>query len=304
MRMGRLGERTVSVVRHRRIVASGLATMALATTARAQQLASVSCDSVIRAAATDSTAVTARMYLMRRDDEILPPRARDIILERIIAHFSAPRPLALPVFSAGPVRTPMLRPAVSDDSVTRRTPLLYGVYNFALRRNGTVGVVAVVTPSMVASFDPSLIAAISGAAADSTVAQVASALDVDSLPLQVRVSTGPEDPRLRVRPVPLFAAMFPVVRLVDAKPAGVIPLAEYPADERDDGGDGEAVLRAVVDITGAVLVPTIEVQHATSPSFALAAARTLARYHFTPAHVGACAVPQAVEIPFFFSLRP
>ena len=31
---------------------------------------------------------------------------------------------------------------------------------------------------------------------------------------------------------------------------------------------------------------------------------TLARYHFTPAHVGACTVPQVVLVPFWFSLRP
>jgi TonB family protein len=102
----------------------------------------------------------------------------------------------------------------------------------------------------------------------------------------------------------MFTASFPVVRLVDAKPTGVVPLPDYPEDERDEGRDGEAVLRAVVDVTGAVDISTIEVQHATSPAFALSAARTLARYHFTPAHVGRCAVPQVVEIPFWFSLRP
>ena len=60
----------------------------------------------------------------------------------------------------------------------------------------------------------------------------------------------------------------------------------------------------VVDGSGAPLISTLEVLHATSSSFALAAAKTLARCHFAPAHVDACTVPQVVLLPFWFSLRP
>jgi TonB family protein len=263
--------------------------------------AAVSCDSILSAARVDSVEVTARAYLVRRDEELLPPKARAVLIENVIAQFVAPKPLELRVFGPGPMRTRMLRPE-SDDSLTRRAPMLYGVYNFTLRRSGPT-TAAVAVSSLVPAFDSSIVRAIT-AGTDTGVTNVARALDVDSLPLQLRISTGPEDPRFRVPALTMFAATFPVVRLVDAKPTGVVPLPNYPEDERDDGRDGEAVLRAVVDVTGAVNIATIEVQHATSPAFALSAARTLARYQFTPAHVGRCAVPQVVEIPFWFSLRP
>src|SRR5207244_119828 len=97
----------------------------------------------------------------------------------------------------------------------------------------------------------------------------------------------------------VFTANFPRVRVVDAQAIGVRPFAEYPEDERDEGRDGEVMLRVVIDATGAALIPTMEIVHATSPAFALAAARTLARYHFAPAHVGSCPVSQVIEIPFW-----
>ena len=124
------------------------------------------------------------------------------------------------------------------------------------------------------------------------------------IPLQLRVSTGADDSRSRVPPAEIFTATFPRVRLVDAQPSAGNPLPEYPQEERDDGRDGEVMLRVVVDERGAAVIRTLEVLHATSPTFALAAARVLARYHFAPAHVGSCPVPQVVEIPFWFSLRP
>jgi hypothetical protein len=221
----------------------------------------------------------------------------------IVEHFVPPRPLALPVFAPGPMRTRMLRPEQRDgDSLTTRAAVLYGMYTFTVRRSGRKAPVSVTVPSLVPAFDSSIVAAISRA--DSSATLVARALDVDSLLLELRVSTGPDDPRLRFPPTTLFSADFPRVRLVDAKPIGVVPLAEYPPDERDEGGDGEVVLRVVVDATGAAMIPTIEVQHATSPAFALAAARALARYHFAPAHVDGCPVSQVVEVPFWFSLRP
>ena len=122
--------------------------------------------------------------------------------------------------------------------------------------------------------------------------------------LGLRITTGPEEARARVPPATVFAANFPRLRLVDAKPVGTLPLPQYPHDERDDGRDGEALLRVVVDGSGAPVIPTMEVLHATSRAFGFEAAKTLARYHFAPAHVGACTVPQVVLLPFWFSLRP
>ena len=122
--------------------------------------------------------------------------------------------------------------------------------------------------------------------------------------LELRITTASEDTRLRVPAATVFRATFPRLRLVDAKPIQPVPLAPYPKEERDEGGDGEVLLRVVVDGSGAPLISTLEVVHATSPSFALEAAKTLARYHFVAAHVSACTVPQVALLPFWFSLRP
>lgn len=267
--------------------------------------AAASCDSVLRAARADSMAITARAYLARRDGEILPSRARQLLAEAILERFEAPRPLQLPVFGPGPAQLRILRrETLGGDSLTIREPVVYGAYRFTIRRSGGVDSIATTIPTMIPGFDERVMAAIRSAGADSAMAPVGHALEDDSLVLELRITTGPELSRLRVPPASLFVATFPRLRLVDAKPAAPVPLAQYPEDERDDGGDGDVLLRVVVDGSGAPVIATLEVLHATSSAFALAAAKTLARYHFTPAHVGACTVPQVVLLPFWFSLRP
>ena len=264
-----------------------------------------SCDSVLRAARADSIAVTARLYLTRRDGELLPQRVRRLLAETFAARFEPPVPLQLPVFGHGPAELRILRrETLGGDSLTSREPVVYGTYTFMIRRNGSVDSIATSTPTMVPGFDGRVIAAIRGTSADSALAAIGHALDQDSLVLDLRITTGSEDTRLRVLPAILFEAMFPRLRLVDAKPLPPVPLPQYPQDERDDGRDGDVLLRVVVDGSGAPVISTLEVLHATSPAFALAAAKTLARYHFAPAHVGACTVPQVVLLPFWFSLRP
>jgi hypothetical protein len=235
----------------------------------------------------------------------MPPRARTLLLESILAHFTAPQPLQLPVFAPGPAPMRMLRPEqLSGDTVSMREPVLYGVYDFSILRSGAVTRVISSIPSLAPGFDDRIVAAINASVADSTPAIVTRALDADAVALELRVTTGAEDIRFRVAPATIFKANFPRLRLTDAAATGVKPLPEYPEDERDDGRDGEVLLRVVVDATGAALIPTMEVLHATSPAFALAAARTLARYHFAPARVASCPVPQVIELPFWFSLRP
>ncbi|HKW49629.1 MAG TPA: energy transducer TonB [Gemmatimonadaceae bacterium] len=268
-------------------------------------VADARCDSVLRAAQVDTVGVTARAYLVRRDGATMPPRARMFLLESILSHFLPPKPLRLPVFAPGPSPMRMLHAEhLGADSAASREPVLYGVYDFSILRSGGITKVTTGVPSMTPAFDARIIAAIEGTVADSAPAIVARALGGDVIALELRISTGPEDTRFRVPTARLFAATFPRLRLNDARTTGVLPLAEYPEDERDDGRDGEVMLRVVVDGSGAAIIPTLEVLHATSPAFALAAARTLARYHFMPARVGSCTVPQVVEIPFWFSLRP
>lgn len=267
--------------------------------------AAASCDSVLRAARADSVAMTARVYLTRRDGEPLPRRARLLLAEALLTRFEPPMPLQLPVFGHGPAELRILRrETLGGDSLTIREPVVYGTYTFTIRRNGRVDSIATRTPTMVPGFDDRIIAAIRSASADTALAAIGRALDQDSLVLDLRITTGPENTGLRVPPATLFAATFPRVRLVDAKPLPPVPIPQYPEDERDEGRDGDVLLRVVVDGSGAPVISTLEVLHATSSAFALAAAKTLARYHFAPAHVGACTVPQVVLLPFWFSLRP
>ena len=263
------------------------------------------CDSILRAAQVDSVGVTARAILIRRDGPALPPRLRGFVLESILSHFTPPKPLRLPVFSPGPAPMRMLHAEhLGEDSVSSREPVLYGVYDFSILRSGRISGVNAAIPTMTSDFDSQVMAAIQATVADSLPAIATRALGGDAIALELRISTGAEDTRFRVPSEKLFTATFPRLRLIDAKPADVRPLPEYPEDERDDGRDGEVMLRVVIDGSGAPVIPTLEVLHATSPAFALAAARTLARYHFAPARVGACTVPQVVELPFWFSLRP
>lgn len=277
----------------------------LARTMEAQQVALSQCDSVLRAARHDSVAVTARAYLLRRDNGVLTPRVRSLLAEAILARFSAPTPLQIPVFSAGPVRMPMLRvEQLEGDSVASRPPILYGVYDFSLLRDGGVSKVTVAIPTLAPEFDSRVVAAILASTADSTPGIVPRALGLDSVPLELRITTGAQDTRLRMPSVTIFSAYFPRLRVVDARPLSTNKPPSYPDEERDGGDDGEVALRVVVDTRGVPLVSTLEVLHATSSAFALAAARALAAYRFTPAHVGACAVAQVVEVPFWFSLKP
>ena len=263
------------------------------------------CDSVLRAARADSVEVAARVYLTRHDGEILPSRVRQLMAQEILARFQAPKPLQLQVFAAGPAQLRILRrETLGGDSLTIHEPVVYGAYAFTIRRNGSVDSVVAPIPTMIPGFDQRVVAAIRSAGADSAVAAIGHALDQDSLVLDLRITTEPEDARFRVPPETLFKAAFPRIRLVDAKPLPPVPLPVYPEDERDEGRDGDVLLRVVVDGSGAPVIPTLEVLHATSSAFALAAAKTLARYHFAPAHVAGCTVPQVVLLPFWFSLRP
>jgi hypothetical protein len=249
---------------------------------------SAACDSVIRRAYVDSVPVTARAYLVRRDGELLLPRVRELLLEPILEHFTAPTPLRLPVFGPGPARLRMMHPESLGDSLTIRAPIVYGVYGFTVQGSGATVAIRTTVPSLVPGFDERVLDAVRGLASDSAAAILARTMKRnDSVQFELHVTTGAEDTRLRVAPATVFTAHFPRVRLVDAKPIGGNPLPVYPEEERDDGGDGEVLLRAVVDERGAPVISTLE-----------------ARHHFAPAHVAACGVPQVMELPFWFSLRP
>jgi hypothetical protein len=263
------------------------------------------CDSVIRAARVDSVENKVRAYLLPSEGENIREQDRQLLLQAILTRLQVPTPLQLPVFAPGPVALRMLKRApTSSDSVALRAPVLYGVYDFRLRRSGTVDSVRARVETLVPGFDSSVVAAIRGIAGDPVLATLSSEVKRDPLRLELRISSLPTDSHIRVRPLTVLTATFPRIAMVDAAPSPSNLAPVYPDEERADGDDGEVVVRAVVDATGVPVISTMEVIRATSPAFALSALRALAGHRYTSAHVGACGMPQVVEVPFWFSLRP
>lgn len=263
------------------------------------------CDSVLRAARVDSVEAQLRAYLLRTDKGQLPARVRSALIQILLANFVVPRPLQMPIFGAGPARLRMLRPErLEGDEPSARAPALYGVYNFRLRRSGRVDSVHVEIPSLAPGFDSSIVRAVRAGAADSALGPVFKTLKTDAVDLQLRLTSGADDGRLRTPAHTVFVATFPRIRLTDAQadPRNLPP--QFPMLERVAGADGEVLVRVVIDIDGTALMRTAEVLHSTSPLFTLSALKALSAYRFTPARVGQCAVPQVIEIPFWFSLRP
>ena len=270
----------------------------------AARASSLHCDSVLRAARVDSVATEVRAYLLRKDGEAIPPVARRDVMALLRTYLELPSPLQLPVFGPGPARLRMLRPErLEGDAAPVRAPILYGVYAFQLRR-GLSATVRVEVPTLAPGVDSSIVRAIHALGADSVVTRVLRSMRRDAVDFQLRLTSGAPDRRLRVPSDNIFTGVFPRVRMNDAYPDADNLAPEYPLLERVEGSDGEVLVRVVIDADGMPMIPTAEVLHSTSPLFSLSALRSLAAYTFTPAQVGSCPVPQAIEIPFWFSLRP
>ena len=261
----------------------------------------LSCDTVLRAARVDSVVTDVRAYLLRPDGEAIPPNVRAELISIFRTYLDLPSPLQLPVFGPGPARLRMLRPERLDAPV--RAPMLYGVYAVQLRR-GLGPVVRIEIPTLAPGVDSSIVRAIHGLATDSVSSRILKSMRRDAVDLQLRLTSGAPDGRLRVPSDHVFTGTFPRVRMTDAYPNANNLAPEYPLLERVEGSDGEVLVRVVIDAEGMPVISTAEVLHSTSPLFSLSALRSLATYGFTPARVGACPVLQAIEIPFWFSLRP
>lgn len=262
------------------------------------------CDSALRAARVDSVETDVRLYVLRRDGGAIPAVARTELMAMLRTYLELPSPLQLPVFGPGPARLRMLRPErLEGDASPARAPMLYGVYAFRLRR-GDADSIRVEIPTLAPGVDSSIVRAIRAVGGDSASTRVLRSMRRDAIDLQLRVTSGAPDGRLRVPSDRIFTGTFPRVRMTDAYPDDDNLAPEYPLLERVEGADGEVLIRVVIDPDGMPVIRTAEVLHSTSPLFSLSALRALAGYGFTPARVGACPVPQAIEIPFWFSLRP
>jgi hypothetical protein len=265
------------------------------------------CDSILRASRRDSVRVSVRAQFLRTDGGVLPNDFRALLTQELMIRLVLPRPLAVPTFGPGPTRLRMLRPERGlggDTTASLREPEIYGVYRFRLLRNGRADSLSVAIPSLAPGLDSSVITALRSASSERTFPLFGNVLTDDTVGLQLRVASGPEEPRLRGSSQVLFESMFPRLLVINAVQRSGNPAAPYSEDERANGIDGDVLLRGVIDVDGTPILPTLEVIHATSRAFALSALRTIARWQFTPAHVGGCPVQQVVLVPFWFSQRP
>ena len=276
----------------------------LGASARAQpgrqalDTAGARCDSILRAAVADSERTIVRGFLLRRDGDVLPGQVAGIVLQEFVAQFRPPRPMRIPVFAAGPVEMRTLRVLRVEPTALRR-PFLDAAYALVMRRDGTASQIATLRPSLVPGLDSAAEARLAAMSAEKLFPYLSDEVSGDSIPLVMRLTTNSEG---RGTELALFMSMFPKVPLVDATLREPVPEPVYPAEERAAGAEGDVLLQVVVDANGEPDLGTIEIMHATTRGFAVAAYDAVRQMRWTPAHVDGCNVPQAVSVPVVFSL--
>jgi len=84
-------------------------------------------------------------------------------------------------------------------------------------------------------------------------------------------------------------------------PSSAAPV--YPAALQKLGIEGSVMVRYVVDSLGMADIATLKIVRSTRIEFAIAVREALPHMRFTPARMGAKAVPQLVEQPFNFRIQ-
>jgi hypothetical protein len=282
-------------VPHRcRIVLPWLAIGAGLSVAGGQQPASRDssrCDSVVAAARVDSVGVTLSIRTLAIDGSAIAPELEDIMTTAIASEFVPPRPFRLTVFSSGAPTTQILRAMSAKSGL--RSPTVTGVYRFQLRDDGTLSEFAVARMSLVPGLDSAVVAAIQAAARDGALPR----FEGQIRHFEVRLSTD-SLPGGRG----LVVAEFPRMPVVDAVAKPDNPAPEYPADEKQNALEGNAVLRFIVDRDGEPIPETAMVVRGTTRGFVMAGVAALPKLRFTPATINGCAVAQLVDYAFNFVL--
>ena len=274
------------------LIGAGLFT---ATAAGAQQapIDTARCDSIVAAARKDSVNVGLFVSVARIDGGALPATQADAVALSVGSAFIPPRPFRLTVFS-GPVRARLLRALASDTTAELRPPTLTGVYRFSVTKTGTLTKMVIVRASLMPGFDSAAVVAIEGAA---TTRALTPPAGEDSMHAEVRFATDSVAGARRI-----VSAGFPRMPVVSAVPLRDNPAAIFPDDEKGDSAStGEAVLRFVVDRTGAPVPETVELVRGTSLSFVRSALTVLPKQMFAPATIRGCAVAQQIDYAFSFA---
>jgi len=278
----------------------------MGTPARAQETRQAAdtvrarCDSVLRASVADSQRVLVRSFLARRDGQPLEKNDGGMILQEFGAHLRLPRPMRLPVFSPGPAQMRSLRLLRTGDT-TLRLPLIDATIQFLMLRNGTASHIEVTHPSLIPGFDSAAIASLRQMSEEKLFPLVSDEALSETIPLNLRLTSAADGVGIEL---PLFASFFPKLRVTDAILREPAPTPVYPKDERSVGAEGDVLFQVVVNSDGEPELETLELMHASTRGFAVAAFEAVRQMRWTPAHVDSCSVPQVVSVPIRFTLRP
>ena len=95
---------------------------------------------------------------------------------------------------------------------------------------------------------------------------------------------------------------FQVEKQVRAAPDS--PQPEYPQELKAEGIEGEVLAQFVVDTNGKARPETLKLLRSSRQEFSEALRQAVPRMVFIPAEIGGRKVPQVVQQPFVFTLRP
>lgn len=258
-------------------------------------VAPANCDSVVMAARVDSISTAFYVTASRTDLGFLSTEQAHAIAMAVATMFTPPRPLRLAVFSGAPqMRT--LRRMAAEASTVLRAPTVTGVYRIWSKPKADSLKPLVVRSSLTQGFD---------AAAGEAIVQASTSRETfappagdDSMLVEVRFSNDSSANAVR-----LVEANFPRMPIVDAAPRLDNPTPVFPESEKQAGvAHGDAVLRFVVDRTGAAALEAVEIVRASSIAFAREALAVLPQQRFTPATIKGCAVAQVLTLAFTFDV--
>lgn len=254
------------------------------------------CDSALVASVVDSERVIVRVTLRRTDGRALSKAYSGLIMQEFANRFRPPQPLRVPVFSAGPIEMQSMR-AVRADWASVREPVLNGLYEFVMHRNGTASQLQMMVPSSAGGLDSVVMAVIDTIGREHFFPFPFDEVEESDIRVQLRLTNVYMGNDVAYD---LFSSYFPKLPIVDASRIGPEPMPEFPKDERREGLYGDVRFLVVVDRNGRADLTTIELLHAPTEGFAMSAVKTLSEMRWNPAKVGwgggTCTVPQLVHV--------
>ena len=145
----------------RATVAAAACVVCLAGSARAQQVDSTQCDSIVFAARRDSVKTALYLSVSSIDVETSEEH-RKVMATAIGTAFVPPRPFRISVFS-GPAQMRTIRRMGADTVTELRAPIVTGIYRFSSTGNDSTSRPEVIRASLIPGFDAAALEAIGAA---------------------------------------------------------------------------------------------------------------------------------------------